>query len=182
MKVEECSGILVYLENGKGEISRASLGALGKARYLAESLGVNVEGAIFGQGVQALAKEAVAFGADKVYVKEAANFNIKEILDLLYNLINERKPEMVLFGGSQEAKNLGPRLAQRFEVGLGCNCAALEIDTEKRTLLMTYPIYEGRMLKEVGSTTKRPQIATVAEGASAEPVRDDLRDGEVIKL
>lgn len=182
MKVEECSGILVYLEDEKGALSKSSLGTLGKARYLAETLGVNVSGVIVGQNIEVLAKEAIAFGVDKVYEKETTDFNIKEILNLLYNLINDKKPEIILFGNSEAAQNLSPRLAQRFGVGLGCNCTALEIDTEKRTLLMTYPIYEGKMLKEVASTTKRPQVATVSEVALAEPIKDDLREGEVIKL
>ncbi len=194
MTIEEYSGILVYLEDERGAISKSSLGTLGKARYLAEILGVNVDGVIFGQNTEVLAKEAIAYGADKVHacpvrkefsngVKETASFNIKEILDVLYNLINELKPEIILFSNSIEEQNLTPRLAQRFEVGLGCNCTGLEIDTEKRTLLMTYPIYEGKMLKEVASTAKRPQIATISEAtASVEPIKDDLREGEIVKL
>ncbi len=182
MSIEEYSGILVYLEDEKGALSKSSLGTIGKARYLAETLGVNVSGVIVSQGIEVLAKEAIAFGADKVYAKGIANFNIKEVLDVLYNLINEIKPEIVLFSNSQEAQELAPGLAQRFGVGLGCNCTGLEIDTEKRTLLMTYPIYEGKMLKEVASTLKRPQVATVSEAALVEPLRDDLREGEIIKL
>lgn len=182
MSVEEYSGVLVYLENEKDAISKSSLGVLGKTRYLAETLGVNVNGVIVGQGIEALAKEAIAFGADKVYTKEIASFNVKEILDVLCNLINEIKPEIVLFSDSKEAQNLSPRLAQRFGVGLGCSCTALEINTEKRTLLMTYLIYEGKMLKEAASTIKRPQIATLSEAALVEPLRDDLKEGEIIKL
>ena len=182
MSIEEYSGILVYLEGEKDALSKSSLGLLGKAKYLAEALGVSVDGIILAQRAEGLTREAIAFGANKVYIKEKADFDVKEILDILYNLINEKKPEAVLFSNSLESQRLAPRLAQRFEVELGCNCTGLEIDTERRTLLMTYPIYDGKMLKEVGSTTKRPQIATVAEGVFVEPGKDDLREGEVVKL
>src|SRR3989304_2517708 len=67
------SGVLVFGEAAEGGgLAAISLELLGAAPRLGEQLGQPVSAAILGQGVESLAQELIAGGADKVYVVDDA--------------------------------------------------------------------------------------------------------------
>ena len=65
--------VWVFAEQQDGKLNEVSLELLGKARQIANTLGVAV-GAVLpgGKGVETHAKTLIAYGADRVYVVEDA--------------------------------------------------------------------------------------------------------------
>ena len=62
------NNVWVCLEQNDGKIAGVSFEMLSEARKLADQLSGKVGAVLMGAGVKDLAKEAVAYGADEVYV------------------------------------------------------------------------------------------------------------------
>ena len=63
-------GVWVCIERGDGNPARVSLELLGKGRTLAEELGADVTAILIGEGVSAIAKELIYYGADRVIIAD----------------------------------------------------------------------------------------------------------------
>ena len=69
--------IFVWVEQFKGQPAAASWEAIGAARRLADELGGSVTACVFGgQGIEALAHEAISYGADTVLLAEDATVEL----------------------------------------------------------------------------------------------------------
>ncbi|MDY6911704.1 MAG: electron transfer flavoprotein subunit alpha, partial [Chloroflexota bacterium] len=64
----ETKGVLIVAEVQEGKLSSISAELLGVGKKLAGELGQDLAAVVIGSGVGDAAKEAVSFGADKVYV------------------------------------------------------------------------------------------------------------------
>ncbi len=170
----------------KGEsLAPSSYELVGAARDLADLLGVRVEAVLLGKDVESLAKELIWRGADTVYVLEddgLAQYRTEAYAQVLADLINERRPEILLFGATDMGVDLAPRLAQRLETGLLSDCSKVEVDQAERVLLGTRPTYDGELMVTSACAQKRPQIATVRPGV-VEPFPPNTgRTGEVERI
>jgi electron transfer flavoprotein alpha subunit len=177
--------IWVVAELSNGTPSRTSRQVLGKARELGDRLGTRVEAVLIGSGVENAAQELIRLGADVVYLADDAALKApsQEVwIDLLARLIEEKRPEIVLFNASVLAKDVAPALAQRLKTGLIADCTALDIDESARLLTGTRVSFGGRSLAEVQCPKARPQMATISPNAFREPEADARREGEVERL
>src|SRR5665647_1341116 len=102
-----------------------------------------------GSCVSACRFQAINFVNDEVYA------------DILRQLINEYKPEIVLFGATTYGRSLAPRIASKLNTGLTADCTILEIDEEKKLLLQTRPAFGGNLMATIICPNHRPQMATV---------------------
>jgi electron transfer flavoprotein alpha subunit len=178
----EAMHVWVVAEVEQGEISPVSFELLGAARDLADLLGVRVEAVLLGKGVGELAEQLGWRGADMVYVIEderLAEYRTEEYAGVLGGLIEERNPEIVLLGATDIGEDLGPRLAQRLDTGLLCNCTKVEVDQAERLLLGTRPTYAGELMITSTCTNKHPQMATVRPGAIDPYPPDQSRLAEI---
>ena len=66
-----CKDVWVFIEHEHGKVSTVSFELLGEGRKLADTLGCHLCGMIFGNGVEGFIKEAIAYGAETVYVTES---------------------------------------------------------------------------------------------------------------
>ncbi|MBI4287030.1 MAG: electron transfer flavoprotein subunit alpha/FixB family protein [Chloroflexi bacterium] len=174
-------GAMVFLEAEEGKLSGISLELLGAGRKLAKDLGQAVSGVLVGSGVRALASEAIAHGADKVYVADdagLANYVSDTYVDVLERLVKQASPSVLLMGQTGIGRDLAPRLAFRLGVGLSTDCIDLSIDRQTKNLLQTRPVYGGNA-RAVFATDTRPQMATVRQKAMSAEARDPDRKGEV---
>ena len=64
----EYKGVMVYGEVADGKLAAITTELLGCGRKLADDLGQELCAVLVGSGISSLAQEAIAFGADKVYV------------------------------------------------------------------------------------------------------------------
>lgn len=62
--------VWVYIEQKEGAVSPMSFELLGIGKAMAQDLGSNVCAFVIGDSVDAIAKEAIAYGASKVFVVE----------------------------------------------------------------------------------------------------------------
>jgi len=174
--------IWVVVEKEGDALTPVALEMLGKARQLADSLGVYVKAILLGESTEELWQKLVANGADVVYLTDdprLREYNTEIYSKVLGDFIEEGKPEIVLLGATSMGRDLAPRLAQRLGTALFTNCLNLEIDETQRQLLATYPLYGGEYFQTSVCPEARPQMATVLPGAFRPPLADPGRTGEV---
>jgi len=173
--VEEEEGVgyrhvWVVAERDGDALAPVTLECLGLARQMASTLGAYVMAVLLG-GDETLAQELVYHEADKVYLMDnpaLVEYNVELYTKALADFFTEKQPEFVLFGATDMGKDLAPRLAQRLDTAVVTNCTKLEIDVGERTLVATYPVYNGEYYQVVNfSPQVHPQIAT--QGPSARP-------------
>lgn len=187
---EESSGpdyrnIWVVAERGPDGVSRQTRQAMGKARELGDRLGVRVEAVLLGHEAEPVAQELIKLGADVVYLADdplLADPTGDLWVKVLAELVNEKRPEILLLSYSSLGREVAPRLAQRLETGLIADCTALDLDESERLLIGTRASFGGRSLAAVTCPKARPQMATIAANAFREAEPDRYRDGEVERV
>jgi electron transfer flavoprotein alpha subunit len=177
-------GVLVHCESSEGKMTGIALELLGIGRKLAQELGQELDALLMGEQVAGLAPEAIALGADKVFIAEAPilkDFLTDSYVVVMDKLARELKPAIFLLGQTPMGRDLAPRLAFRLNTGVTLDCVALAIDADSKRLLMTKPVYGGNALA-VQVCDFDPQIATVRSKAMSPAARDPGRQGQVVKV
>lgn len=180
----EYKGVLICAETTDGKLATITLELLGCARRLASELGEEVYCALLGSGVKGLAQEAIAFGADKVYVVDdplLQDYQTDAYLPIMERLTRQIQPNIVLFGQTSIGRDLAPRLAFRLGVALSLDCIDLSIDPQTKALLFTRPVYGGNAMA-IFTTNTRPQMASIRPKVFSPSERDASRRGEIITI
>ena len=178
-------GVAVFVEQRSGEIQGVSLELLGKGKELANKLGEKLTAILLGNNIDHLANELIYHGADEVVVVNNPALDVfvtEPYTKALVNVINERKPEIVLIGATTIGRDLGPRVSARVHTGLTADCTSLEIDDETRNLLMTRPAFGGNIMATIICPDHKPQMSTVRPGVMKKLERDEALSGEIIKM
>jgi electron transfer flavoprotein alpha subunit/NAD-dependent dihydropyrimidine dehydrogenase PreA subunit len=177
--------VWVFIEHEHGKVSTVSFELLGEGRKLADTLGCHLCGMIFGNGVEGFIKEAIAYGAETVYVTESPileQYRADPYACAAVNFIRKYKPEIVLFGATTQGRDFAGTVATTLEVGLTADCTDLDIDPETKYLRQTRPAFGGNIMATIlDYPNYRPQMSTVRPKVFAMPQRDDSRKGEVIR-
>ncbi|MCX7912180.1 MAG: electron transfer flavoprotein subunit alpha/FixB family protein [Dehalococcoidales bacterium] len=178
----ENQGVLVYLEHREGKLLPIALEGLGAGRRLADTLGQRLSCVAIGSNIAQLASQAIAAGADRVYLMdspELADYQPDIYLALMGQLVAEARPQVIIMGHTDTGREIAPRLAFRFGTVAVTDCVELNIDNTSGRLLATKPVYGGNALA-VFSTDTDPQVVTVRTKAMAPAVPNASRQGEVI--
>jgi len=172
------SGVLVFgeaTEDGRlASIVSELLGA-------GTRLGGPVVCALLGSGVEPLAREGVAYGANKVIVVDdplLAEYQGDAYAPVAERICKEVDPAVVLLGQTMMGRDLAPRLAQRLGTAVAMDCVGLEMQGDK--LVAERPCYGGSARARY-TFNSLPQIATVRAKAQEPLGRDDSRQGEIVK-
>lgn len=177
--------VWVFIEHEHGKVASVSFELLGEGRKLADVLGCKLCGMLFGEKVDDFIKEAVAYGAEKVYVTESPvlkQYRTDPYACAAVNLILKYKPEIVLFGATTQGRDFAGTVATTLEVGLTADCTGLDIDPETKYLRQTRPAFGGNIMATIlDYPNYRPQMSTVRPKVFPMPPRDDSRKGEVIR-
>ena len=179
--------VWVFVEHEQGKVSSVSFELLGQGRKLADALGCTLCGMLLcsNEGMDTFIREAIAYGAEKVYVTESPllkEYRTDPYASGAVNLIRTFKPEIVLFGATTQGRDFAGTVATTLETGLTADCTGLDIDPEKKMLRQTRPAFGGNIMATIlDYPNYRPQMATVRPKVFAMPARDDSRKGEVIK-
>ncbi len=176
-------GVWVFAEQHNNEIAGVVFELLGKGRELADQLENELTAVVFGENVEHLSEELIAYGADKVIVVN--NPVLKDFLDVPYSkvfstLISKYKPEIVLCGATNLGRSFIPRVAVNLETGLTADCTGLEIDPESGDLFQTRPAFGGNIMATIVTPNHRPQMATVRHKVMTPCEKDTSRSGTVI--
>jgi electron transfer flavoprotein alpha subunit/NAD-dependent dihydropyrimidine dehydrogenase PreA subunit len=177
--------VWVFIEHEHGKVASVSFELLGEGRKLVDVLGCKLCGMIFGEKVDDFIKEAVAYGAERVYVTESPvlkQYRADPYACAAVNLIRKYKPEIVLFGATTQGRDFAGTVATTLEVGLTADCTGLDIDPETKYLRQTRPAFGGNIMATIlDYPNYRPQMSTVRPKVFPMPPRDDSRKGEVIR-
>jgi electron transfer flavoprotein alpha subunit len=181
--VAEYKGVLICGELQEGKLGSITLELLGIGRKLADELGEELSVVLIGSEVGDIAREAIPFGADKVYVADhllLKDYQTDSYVFVMEKLCKEINPSILLLGQTSMGRDLAPRLAFRLKTGLAMDCIDLSIDPETKLMLQTRPVYGGNALAVYVCEEFRPQMATVRPKVMSPLERDESRKGEVI--
>jgi len=180
----EYKGVLVYGEVDEGKLAAITTELLGCGRKLADDLGEELSAVLVGSGVSDLAKEAIAFGADKVYVVDAPllkDFQTDSYVAVMEKVVKETMPQIVITGQTSVGRDLAPRLAFRLDTALSMDCLELSVDPDSKLLLHTKPVYGGNA-QAIFAMESYPQMVTVRTKAMTPLEPNTSRQGEIINI
>jgi len=183
-QLKDYKGIWIFAEQKKGKVQPVVYELLRKARDLAASLNTEVCAVLLGDRLEEEIQELIWRGADKVYVvekRELANFQDEPYTNVLVELINKYKPEIVLCGATSIGRSLISRVAVKIKAGLTADCTGLDIDAERKILLQTRPAFGGNIMATIISPDYRPQMATVRHKVFREASSDMKRKGKIMR-
>jgi electron transfer flavoprotein alpha subunit len=176
------AGVAVFVEVVDGRGATVSWELAGKARELAGKLGTTVMGFVVGHGVEDIARQAVAYGCDDVHVVDdpmLATYLSRPFGKAVSDLCRAVKPEIVLIGATLAGRDLSGVVATILETGLTADCTGLDVDEEKRILLMTRPTFGGNIMATIFCERHRPQMSTVRPKVFKLPAKDTERTGNI---
>jgi len=178
----ENKGILVCGELADGKLASITTELLGCGRKLADELKEDLSCLVASDAVGEASKEAIAFGADKVYAVETPvlkEYQADSYMQVVEKLVKDISPRMILIGQTSMGRDLAPRLAFRLGTSLTTDCLDLSIDPQTKLLTQTRPVYGGNA-QAVFTNELMPQVVTIRTKAMSPLERDDSRKGEVI--
>ena len=179
------SGVWVWVEQFNGRTGGISVEMLGQGRKLADRRKVALTACVLGHHVEHITKEAISFGADRVFWVDDPSlvvYRTAPYASVLINLVREYRPDIFLLGASSRGRDLASSVASLLYTGLTADCTALDIDPETGLLLQTRPAFGGNIMATIICPDHRPQMATVRHRVFEMPVADSRREGQVIAV
>lgn len=193
IEVNKQGEVWVFAEQHAGELEDTSLELLSKGRELADTLKVPLASVLLGQNVGEFCERLGHYGADKVYLCEhplLEHYQATSYAKVIDGLIQEQKPQIVLYGATPCGRDLAPRVASAMKAGLTADCTDLQIGNHeiKRTgqvyenlLQQIRPAFGGNIIATIINYDRWPQMATVREGVMPMPEPDVKRKTQVIE-
>lgn len=178
-------GVWVFAEQRGGKLMPVVIELLGEGRKLAEQIGTELCAVLLGENVADLARKCIGYGADKVYVADAPelkDYTTDAYTKVIYEAIQQYKPEIVLCGATHIGRDLGPCLSVKCETGLTADCTKLEIDPVDHKIMQTRPAFGGNLMATIVCPEHRPQMSTVRPGVMEKAAFDPDRTGEIVTL
>ncbi|EGT5081608.1 TPA: electron transfer flavoprotein subunit alpha/FixB family protein [Clostridioides difficile] len=180
INLNDYNGVWVIGEQREGKINPVTIELIGEGRKLADQLGKELEVVIAGYEVEKEVKELLHYSVDKVYYINdplLKDFTTDGYAISIANLIERKKPEVVLVGATSIGRDIAPRIAGKVGTGLTADCTKLEIDSTDNKLLQTRPAFGGNLMATIVCPKNRPQMSTVRPGVMAKAVRNESETG-----
>ncbi len=185
MDKKDYKNVFVFAEQREGVIQPVAFELLGKARDLADVLQQKVVALLLGCGIKEQAQCLVEHGADEVIVvdtPELKDYLSEQYSQVMYQIIEQRKPNIVLYGATTIGRDMAPRLASRLKAGLTADCTKLEIQEGadgQLDLHSTRPAFGGNLMATIVCPNTRPQMSTVRPGVMQKMQRQPGRQGVI---
>ncbi|HHQ5568461.1 TPA: electron transfer flavoprotein subunit alpha/FixB family protein [Clostridioides difficile] len=183
INLNDYNGVWVIGEQREGKINPVTIELIGEGRKLADQLGKELAVVIAGYEVEKEVKEVkelLHYSVDKVYYINdplLKDFTTDGYAISIANLIERKKPEVVLVGATSIGRDIAPRIAGKVGTGLTADCTKLEIDSTDNKLLQTRPAFGGNLMATIVCPKNRPQMSTVRPGVMAKAVRNESETG-----
>ncbi len=180
--LSDYKNVWVFTEQKKGVIQPVAYELLGKGGELSKELDSQLWAILLGYNIKDKAEDLIYRGADRVIVVEdrlLENYLDEPYTQVLVDLINKHKPEIILSGATMIGRALISRVAVKINAGLTADCTGLEIDSESKLLLQTRPAFGGNIMATIITPNHRPQMATVRHKVMKESEVDKNRKGSI---
>lgn len=185
--------IWVFAEQHNGTVLPVAFELTAEARRLADNApgagtepgNSRVTAVVIGDLRANSAEDLLLAGADRVYLCTHRCLSLPMELSyeiILHRLVEEKKPEVFLFGATAFGRSLAPRLAAHLQTGLTADCTQLSIDEESGLLKQVRPAFGGSLMAEIICPDRRPQMATVRPGVFPKPLFDTSRGGLIERI
>jgi electron transfer flavoprotein alpha subunit len=179
-------GVLIVVEQRDGQAKSVSWQLLGEGRKLANKLEVPLLALVMGSEVEHLAREAAYYGADKVFLCDDPVLKIyrtRPYSRVVLKLIDEEKPEIVLFGATATGRDLAGAIGTHLPTGLTADTTELDVEPHpSRLLLASRPAFSEKMMATILCKQYRPQMATARAGVFESLPRDVTREANIVPL
>ncbi len=162
--------ILVFIEQRKGVIKKASLEALSEAVRQSKNIGGQVLAALICTDSAPLLPEISCYQPNKIIIiqdTEYTNYSTESYANALTAAIKQTSPKYVFAANTSMGKDLIPRVAAR--VKAPCVTDAVELISDAGNLLAIKPMYSAKTYGEfafnnnLAFITLRPNVFTRAE-------------------
>ncbi len=178
------SEIIIFAEID-GEGLHSTVGELISAgKKIAEDTTNVISAALIG-GNQDLASQAIALGADKVYLAndDAIQEGIADAyLAAMHRICIQVEPTVVLTSKTPIGRAVGPRLAYRLGSGIAQDCTDVSLDSDSGRVTATRPVYGGNAMAKFTFADKDPQVVIMRLKAFETAAPDPSRNGEVVEF
>ncbi len=177
--------VLICGELIEGKIATITKEIMHTGRILSDDLNKPLSLLLIGQKLQEVAEEGIFLGADKVYIAEGAPYaeSLPErYVAIIANVCNQVKPSIILFGQTDQGRDIAPRLAARLGTSVCMDCVELAIDPDTKSLLQTKPVYGGNAIAVWASEDYQPQIVAMRPRAAVPAEPNTSRKGEIVPL
>lgn len=183
MANKDYKGVMVFVEQRRGNLQNVSLELIGKGKQLADELGVKVMAVNVAEKPEELSQTLIEYGADIVYEyasPDYAQYMTEPYAQAVCHAIQTYKPEIMLFGATSIGRDIAPRVSSRVITGLTADCTSLDIKDGE--LMMTRPAFGGNIMATIACPDHRPQMSTVRPGVMTKRVKEEGRKGEIVKV
>ena len=178
------SEIIIFAEID-GEGLHSTVGELISAgKKIVEDTGNVISAALIG-GNQDLASQAIALGADKVYLAndDAIQEGVADAyLAAMHRICIQVEPTVVLTSKTPIGRAVGPKLAYRLGSGIAQDCTDVSLDSDSGRVTATRPVYGGNAMAKFTFADKDPQVVIMRLKAFETAAPDSSRNGEVVEF
>ncbi|MEJ2250984.1 MAG: FAD-binding protein [Candidatus Lokiarchaeota archaeon] len=182
MDISQYKDVLVIGEHFRNEIHKVVFQLISKGRDLADKLGVKLSVLLLGSNLDEKVEMLGKYGADEViYIKSPVleDYYSDLYVNIITDIIKERKPEIVLIGATPTGRDFAPRVAKRLYAGLTADCTGLDIEPDTGNLLQTRPTFGGNIMATIRTPNSRPQMSTVRPGIFEATIVDENKKPEI---
>lgn len=172
----------VIAEQENGQLMNVTFELLGAAKELCAKLEEKCCAVLVTAAAGELPQQLIAAGADVVYVIEDAkyaDYDTELYTDAICQLSKKYNPASIMFGATDDGRDLAPRVAARLHTGLCADCTALDV-TDDKLVAWTRPALGGNICATIICDVNRPQMGTVRPKVFKPAELDNTRTGEVI--
>lgn len=172
----------VIAEQENGQLMNVTFELLGAAKELCAKLEEKCCAVLVTAAAGELPQQLIAAGADVVYVVEDAkyaDYDTELYTDAICQLSKKYDPASIMFGATDDGRDLAPRVAARLHTGLCADCTALDV-TDDKLVAWTRPALGGNICATIICDVNHPQMGTVRPKVFKPAELDNTRTGEVI--
>ena len=172
----------VIAEQENGQLMNVTFELLGAAKELCAKLEEKCCAVLVTAAAGELPQQLIAAGADVVYVIEDAKYaeyDTELYTNAICQLSKKYDPASIMFGATDDGRDLAPRVAARLHTGLCADCTALDV-TDEKLVAWTRPALGGNICATIICDVNRPQMGTVRPKVFKPAELDNTRTGEVI--
>jgi len=183
---EKNTNVWTIAEAANGKLKSVSYELLARGRSLADACDEQLVSVLMGANVsEAELTTLIQHGADLVISVQDPDlmaFIVETYSNVLIDLVQQMKPNIILAGATNNGRTLMPHVAMRLHTGLTADCTDLQIDLNTGDLLQTRPAIGGNILATIKTPNHRPQMATVRPRSTQPLPADPSRAGHIQQI
>ena len=156
------SSICVIAEYKSNRITDGTFEAISAGRSITKQLNTGVALLVLGNGLSTLSSNLSQSSADNVYLFDnplLAQYTSDAYIGCLEPFIKQQKPSMLFIPSTCLGRDLAPKLAARLKTAYISDVSGIEISNSG--ILLSRPVYGGRLLSTVTCTGEKPWIITL---------------------